>query len=296
MAATSEELARRLPHLGLSQTRTMDVKGSALVTGASRGIGRAVAVELADRGFNTVATMRDPQRGADLSGATTGSLTVSRLDVTDPSTFVIPDDLTVLVNNAGIDTPYLPVEHANIDDWRAMFETNVFAVIALTKAAIPTLRRNQPSVVCNVTSSSIIAAVPFYSAYRASKAAVSTFGDSLRVEVAPFGIRVVEILPGPIDTDMFRLSTGAPEAAQFPDYESMARIMERQRREYADPQVSDPAVAAGLIVDAILDTAGPMRYGCDPLSIGMLELWGQSDDETLFALTGQPVVEESQQA
>ncbi len=126
-----------------------------------------------------------------------GGCSVDRLDVTDPSTFDLPEDLRVLVNNAGIDTDYLPVEFANVDDWRRMFETNVFGVVALTAAAIPTLRVNQPSVVCTITSSSIIAAVPFYSAYRASKAAVSAFGDSLRVEVAPFGIRVVEILPGP---------------------------------------------------------------------------------------------------
>jgi NAD(P)-dependent dehydrogenase (short-subunit alcohol dehydrogenase family) len=273
----------------------MEPRGSALVTGAGRGIGRAVALELAKRGFNTVATMRDPERGADLLRATQ-SLTIRRLDVTDPSTYAIPDDLTVLVNNAGIDTPYLPVEHANLDDWRAMFETNVFGVVALTKAAIPTLRQNQPSVVCNITSSSIIASVPFFSAYRAGKAAVSAFGDSLRVEMAPFGVRVVEILPGPIDTDMFRLSTGEPDAMRFADYQAMARLIEQQRREYADPQVCDPAVAAGHIVDAILDTAGPMRYGCDPMSIGLLELWRQSDDETMFDLMGQPLADQSQQA
>ncbi len=270
----------------------MRISGSALVTGASRGIGRAVAIALADRGFDTVATMRDPERGADLVRATSGSLTVRRLDVTDPTTFDLPDDLTVLVNNAGIDSPYLPVEHTDLGDWRALFETNVLGVVALTKAAIPALRRNQPSVICNITSSSIIASVPFYSAYRASKAAVSAFGESLRVEVAPFGIRVVEILPGPIDTDMFAASTGEPDALAFPEYRSMARVVEQQRREYADPQVSDPAVAAGLIVDAMLDSSGPLRYGCDPLANGLLELWRQSDDEAVFALTGRSLLDE----
>jgi NAD(P)-dependent dehydrogenase (short-subunit alcohol dehydrogenase family) len=193
------------------------------VTGASRGIGRAIALELADRGFDTVATMRDPGVGASLASEARGRLRVRRLDVTDPSSFDLPDDLRVLVNNAGIDTDYLPVEFAEVDDWRRMFETNVFGVVALTAAAIPTLRANQPSVVCTITSSSIIAAVPFYSAYRASKAAVSAFGDSLRVEVAPFGIRVVEILPGPVDTDMFRLSAGEQAADRFADYRALGR-------------------------------------------------------------------------
>jgi NADP-dependent 3-hydroxy acid dehydrogenase YdfG len=114
----------------------MEISGTALVTGASRGIGRAVAVELANRGFNTLATMRDPGSGSDLPGESTGRLTVRHLDVTDPASYDIPDDLRVLVNNAGIDTEYLPVEHSNLDDWRALL-------------------------VCNITSSSIITSVPF---------------------------------------------------------------------------------------------------------------------------------------
>jgi NAD(P)-dependent dehydrogenase (short-subunit alcohol dehydrogenase family) len=204
----------------------------------------------------------------------------------------MPGDLRVLVNNAGIDTDYLPVEHSSTDDWRALFETNVLGVLGTIKAAIPVLRANRPSVICNVTSSSILACVPFYSAYRATKAAVSAMNDSLRVEVAPSGIRVVEILPGPIDTDMFRLSTGEPAAGRFEHYRAMAREAAGQRREHADPHVSDPGAAAALIVDAILDDGGPMRYGCDPLSEGLLDLWRQSDDETLFALTGQSLLDE----
>jgi len=269
----------------------MDIHGSALVTGASRGIGRAVALELANRGFDTVATMRDPDAGASIAEEAAGRLTVRRLDVTDPSTFDVPDDLRVLVNNAGIDTDYLPVEHANIDDWRRMFETNVFGVVSLTAAAIPTLRANQPAVVCNVTSSSIIASVPFFSAYRASKAAASAFGDSLRVEVAPFGIRVVEIMPGPVDTDMFRLSTGEADATRFADYRSLAGVATTLRREHADPRVVEPAEAATAVVDAILDSSGPMRYGCDPISLELLDLWRQCDDEAVFTMTGRSLLD-----
>jgi len=194
----------------------VDITGSALVTGASRGIGRAVAIELADRGFDTVATMRHPDAGGDLAGATTGRLSVARMDVNDPETYALPGDLRVLVNNAGVDSAYLPVEHGRLDDWRDVFETNVFGLVGTTMAAIPVLRDNRPAVVCNISSSSIFASVPFYSAYRAAKAAVSAFGDSLRVEVAPSGIRVVEVLPGPVDTDMFQLSTGDLAAAILP--------------------------------------------------------------------------------
>jgi NAD(P)-dependent dehydrogenase (short-subunit alcohol dehydrogenase family) len=270
----------------------MDIHGSALVTGASRGIGRAIAIALANRGFDTVATMRDPAAGATLESEAAGRISVRRLDVTDPSTYHLPDDLRILVNNAGIDTDYLPVEYANIDDWRRLFETNVFGVVGLTSAAIPILRANRPSVVCTISSSSIIAAVPFYSAYRASKAAVSAFDDSLRVEVAPFGIRVVEILPGPVDTDMFRLSTGEQDAARFTDYRALAGVAARLREEHADPRVVDPAEAAIAAVDAIVDSSGPMRYGCDPVSVELLELWRQCDDETVFTMTGRSLLDQ----
>jgi NAD(P)-dependent dehydrogenase (short-subunit alcohol dehydrogenase family) len=269
----------------------VEIHGSALVTGASRGIGRAVALELARRGFDTVATMRDPAAGSGMVEGVAGRLQVRRLDVTDPATFELPDDLSVLVNNAGVDTEYLPVEHADIGDWRRMFETNVFGTVALTSAVIPTLRRDRPSVVCTITSSSIIAAVPFYSAYRASKAAASAFCDSLRVEVAPFGIRVVEILPGPVDTDMFRLSTGDLDAVRYPQYRALAGVAAELRRAHADPRVVEPAAAASAIVDAIVDSSGPMRYGCDPVSHELLDLWRQSDDETVFALTGQSLLD-----
>lgn len=276
----------------MDDTTALGVHGSALVTGASRGIGRAVALELAERGFDTVATMRDPRAGEAMPAESNGRLRVRRLDVTDPSTYDVPADLRVLVNNAGIDSDYLPVEHAKIDDWRRMFETNVFGTVALTAAAIPALRHNRPSVVCTITSSSIVAAVPFYSAYRASKAAASAFCDSLRVEVAPFGIRVVEILPGPVDTDMFRLSAGDPEAARFADYRPLAEASATLRRQHADPRVVEPSAAASSIVDAILDSTGPMRYGCDPVSLELLDLWRQNDDENVYALTGRSLLDQ----
>jgi NAD(P)-dependent dehydrogenase (short-subunit alcohol dehydrogenase family) len=269
----------------------MDIGGSALVTGASRGIGRAVAIELANRGFDTIATMRNPEDGGDLTGTAGGRLTVARMDVTEPESYRFPDDLRVLVNNAGIDSDYLPVEHSRLEDWRTLLETNVVGLVGTTIAAIPVLRTNRPSVVCNISSSSILASVPFYSAYRATKAAVSAFGDTLRVELAPSGVRVVEILPGPVDTDMFRLSTGEQAAERFDGYREMAEHAVRLRREAADPLVLPPAEAAVYITDAILDDTGPMRYGCDPLSVGLLELWRRSDDEAMFEMTAGSLLE-----
>ena len=95
---------------------------------------------------------------------------------------------------------------------------------------------------------------------------------------------------------MFRLSTGEQGAARFPDYRALAGVAGSLRREHADPRVVDAAQAAGTIVDAILDTSGPMRYGCDPVSLELLDLWRQCDDETVFTLTGQSLIDQSSAA
>lgn len=264
----------------------MDATGVALVTGASRGIGRALALELAARGFDVVATMRDPGAGATLpeaAAALGGRLRVSRLDVTDHDTIEIPPGLRVLVNNAGVEAPHPPFEDTPLELWRAMFETNVFGLIEVTRRAIPILRAAGQGVICNVTSSSLFAPVPFYAPYRASKAAVSALGESLRTELAPFGIRVLEIMPGPVDTDMLAGSDRPAEAIEVPAYAPMARRMYEGRKERIAGLVTPPADAARAIADAILDDRAPLRMGCDPLGIAMLDAWRRSSDEALMA-------------
>ena len=263
----------------------MEASGIALVTGASRGIGRGVALELAARGFEVVATMRDPAAGADLAAeaaAAGGSLRVERRDVTDPDTLEVPDGLRVLVNNAGVEAPHPPFEDTPLELWRRMFETNVFGLVEVSRRAVPALRASGGGVLCNVTSSSIFAPVPFYAPYRSSKAAVSIIGESLRVELAPFGIRVLEIMPGPIDTDMLASSDRPAEAIDYPDYAPMAQRMYDGRVDNIAGMVTSTADAARLIADAVLDDAAPLRVGCDPLSIGMLDAWRQTSDEDLM--------------
>ncbi len=259
----------------------METTGIAQVTGASRGIGRAVALELARRGFEVVATMRNPAAGEDLHAeAVRGGhrLRVERLDVDDPETMHIPDRLRVLVNNAGVEEDYLPVEETPVEQWRRIFETNVFGLVELTRRAIPVLRANRGGVLCNVTSSSLLVPTPFYAAYRASKAAVSALGESLRAELAPFGIRVLEILPGPIATDMLARSDRPYEAAAYPPYRPMAE-RSREMRKGAEGMVAAAADAARSIADSILDDAAPLRCACDPLGAQMLDSWRQMPDE-----------------
>lgn len=244
----------------------MDSTGVALVTGASRGIGRAVALELAARGFEVVATMRDPSAGADLEGRVAE---VQRLDVTAPATMAVPGGLRVLVNNAGVDVENLPVEHTPAETWRALFETNVFGVAELTRRAIPAMRAAGGGVIVNVTSVSVLVPVPFFAAYRASKAALSALGESLRAEVARFGIRVLEVMPGPVATDMLAASAPVPEAVRFPDYAEAARAFAAARAGTDEAAVA-PAEAARAIVDAVVDDAAADRVACDPLGAAIL--------------------------
>lgn len=273
----------------------MEAEGIAVVTGASRGIGRGVALELASRGFDVVATMRDPSAGKSLvteAGELPGALRVERLDVTDPGSIRLPDGLRVLVNNAGTEAEHPPFEATPLDLWRKMYETNVFGLIDVTRNAIPLLRASGGGVICNVTSSSILAPVPFYAPYRSSKAAVSTIGESLRAELAPFAIRVLEIMPGPIDTDMLAGSGVAPVAIDHDGYREMAERYHAGRQGIA-ASITSTSDAARAIADAILDDDAPLRVGCDPLAVGMIEAWRTTSDEQLMQAmlptwTGKP--------
>jgi NAD(P)-dependent dehydrogenase (short-subunit alcohol dehydrogenase family) len=262
----------------------MEPTGTAVVTGASRGIGRAVAVELARAGFDVVATMRNTADGSDLDREAAdlrGSLVTQRLDVTDPTSITVPDELRVLVNNAAVDLAYEPVEESTLPHWRAMFDTNVLGTFEVTRQAIPSLRRAGGGVVCMVTSSSLLMPVPFYGAYRASKAAVSALGETLRSELAPFAIRVVEILPGPVDTDMLELSDRPPDLTVGSPYQKAAEHYTRLRRDTASDPVTSSA-AARRIVTTILDDDAPLRNACDPMADAMLDTWRATRDEDLL--------------
>ena len=262
----------------------MQPDGIAVVTGASRGIGRAVAFELAVRGFDVVATMRDPAAGGalvDEAQAAGGRLRVQRMDVTRPDTIELPDGMRLLVNNAGIEREHLPVEETPLEVWRDMFETNLFGLVEVTRQAVPRLRAAGGGVICNIGSSSILAPVPFYAAYRARKAAVSALSMTLRAELAPQRIRVVEIMPGPVDSDMLRHSQETDIRPAGAPYKALADNLNSNRSMVAT-MIQPAPDAARRIVDAVLDDEGPMRYGCDPMSIGMIDAWRQSSDEEMM--------------
>jgi NAD(P)-dependent dehydrogenase (short-subunit alcohol dehydrogenase family) len=194
---------------------------------------------------------------------------VDALDVTKPASIVLPEQLSVLVNNAGVEASYLPVEHAPLEAWRAVFETNLFGLVELTRRAIPPLRAAGGGVIVNVTSASLLFPMPFYAAYRASKAAVAALGETLRAELRPLGVRVLEVLPGPIETDLLAGSDREPEAAACAGYAALARWAHVARRGM-NGSTTPAAEAARRIADAILDDAAPLRIACDEVGAGMI--------------------------
>ncbi len=236
-------------------------RGSALVTGASRGIGRAVAAALVDAGVTTYSGVRTP------TGDPIG--TEIHLDLADLGDYRPPADLAVLVNNAGLDTQYLPAEHLPLDEWREVFEVNVFGLVDLTQRCIPIMRALGGGVIVNLTSSSLAVDMPLYGCYRASKAAVAAMSGSMRVEVAPFDIRVLEVPPGPIATDMLAESDRRPEAADSPGYEQLAQDVWDGRRS-VEPFVTPVADAADRIVAAILDDTVNGIVACDQLGADLM--------------------------
>jgi NAD(P)-dependent dehydrogenase (short-subunit alcohol dehydrogenase family) len=259
----------------------VDAGGVALVTGASRGLGRAVALELARRGFDVVAGARDPTVGLSTEGP--GRLTVERLDVTDLGDYTPPPDLRVLVNNAGYRGPYLSIEGTDLDEWRRTFETNLFGVAELTRRALPALRSTR-GVICNVASTGAFFPSPFYSVYRASKAALGVLDETLAIEVAPFGVRVIEITTGPVDTDMMATSFSRrpADAIEEPLYAPMAERQWAHRVAITPTPVEEEARG---VVDEILRDDGPLRRPAVALEAAMVERWrGTTDEERLAAV------------
>jgi NAD(P)-dependent dehydrogenase (short-subunit alcohol dehydrogenase family) len=263
-------------------------EGVAVVTGASRGLGRAVALELALAGFDVMATMRRPERGSELpaelaamaAGTAAGSITAAPLDVDDPASIELPAGLRVLVNNAAIERSYLPLEAVPMAEWREVFETNVFGLIEVTRRAVPLLRANGGGVICNVTSSSLVVSAPFYAVYRASKAAVEALGESLRAEVGAFGIRVVEIMPGPVATEMLANSARVPEAAGVEGYEELAHAWHQGRLSVED-QVTSVRDAACAVVAGIVSDDNALRWPCDDLGGQLIAAWQHDPESTL---------------
>lgn len=241
-----------------------------LITGCSSGIGAALAREFHRRGHTVYATARRLDSLAPLAQA--GMCTLA-LDVNDDASIatamavVLSEQgrLDVLVNNAGY-SQVGAVLDLHRDDLRRQYETNVIAPIAVTQAALPLLRaatqsragRSSGAVIANVGSIVGLFTTPFAGAYCSSKAALHALSDALRMEVAPFGIHVVTVQPGGVQSSF---GAHAEAAIQLPS-DSLYRGVEKgiHARAQAGQVGATPAdVFVVPMVDALLQSTPPVR-------------------------------------
>ncbi|OXI30585.1 short-chain dehydrogenase/reductase [Burkholderia sp. AU16741] len=213
-----------------------------LITGCSSGFGLEIARYFLARDWQVVATMRKP---TDDVLPPSERLRVLPLDVTNADSIRAAIDaagpIDVLVNNAGFGAA-APAELTPLDTVRALFDTNTIGTIAVTQAVLPQFRARGAGVVVNVTSSVTLKALPLVSAYRASKAAVNAFTESMAVELEPFGVRAHLVLPG-----------RAPDT-RFSD-NARGNMHGFEHEAYAD--------FVGKAVARMLDASGPITHAQD---------------------------------
>jgi NAD(P)-dependent dehydrogenase (short-subunit alcohol dehydrogenase family) len=253
---------------------------TALVTGASSGIGRASALRLARSGWTVLAGVRDGGVGEQLAAeASAGRILPLELDVTDPGQIaaaaarvedgvsdgartVAPGRLDALVNNAGIGLGG-PLEIIAPEDWRRQFDVNVFGQVAVTRALLPALRRAGGRIVF-VSSIGGFISMPFASPYGASKHAIEAIADSLRVELASSRVKVVLVEPGSVSTaiwDKTRAETASLEvpAGLDPVYGKALAAAEKAIEDTARRGMP-PDVVAGVIERALSSRRVRARY------------------------------------
>jgi NAD(P)-dependent dehydrogenase (short-subunit alcohol dehydrogenase family) len=201
-----------------------------LISGASRGIGRATALRLTRAGWDVYATVRRSEDGEELRAEAGERLRVLEVDVASDEQIAaladeVPDRLDAVVNNAGIVVSG-PLESLSADDLREQFEVNVVGAVALTNLVLPKLRASRGRIVF-VSSLSGRISTPMTGAYNASKFALEAIADAWRLELRRWGVRVVLVEPAMTDTDLWRK---APEALE----DGEAGMSAEHRELYAD--------------------------------------------------------------
>jgi short-subunit dehydrogenase len=238
----------------------------ALVTGASSGIGEATARRLAELGYTVYAVARRADRMATLKDR---GIRTESADVTDDAALVALVDkiisesgrIDVLVNNAGYGS-YGALEDVPIAEARRQFDVNVFALARLIQLVLPHMRAQRDGYIVNISSVGGKIWEPLGSWYHATKFAVEGLSDSLRAEVAEFGIKVIVIEPGAIRTEWAAISADNLEAASAgTPYSEQARFVSGTLRSADKSRLtSGPAVVANAIGRAVQSPRPRTRY------------------------------------
>jgi NAD(P)-dependent dehydrogenase (short-subunit alcohol dehydrogenase family) len=252
-------------------TASPEIQEIGIITGASTGIGAATARELARRGFHVLAGVRRDRDADAIRGPGIEPLII---DITNPdhiralATRVLGDPqgraVRALVNNAAV-AVNAPVEVFAIDEWRRLFEVNLFGHIAVTQTLLPALIRSKGRVI-NVSSVGGRIAMATYGPYAGAKFALEAVSDSLRREIAPFGVQVVVVEPGAMRTEMAGRAIGAahelasimtPEQSQR--YGGLLHAITAQAASFTESGLPADA-AAKVIANAVTARKPRTRY------------------------------------
>ncbi|HXT24609.1 MAG TPA: SDR family oxidoreductase [Candidatus Eisenbacteria bacterium] len=258
-----------------------------LITGGSDGLGRAAAILLAERGYRVIAAGRSAKKLADLESlAAERKLPIHTvdLDVCDDQSVKAAMDrvanqhgsIDVLINNAGVG--YMAaVEEIAMADFKQQFETNLFGVLRVTQAVLPAMRARRSGRILMISSVAGLVSPPTYGAYSSSKHALEGVSNALRLELYPFGIRVVLIEPGYIATNFQQTAKdlaqpyfeGAADSPYRKIYEGASKGANKGR----SGSKTTPEDCARVMLEAIQSPDPRVRYGVTPLAT--LVKWGK---------------------
>jgi NAD(P)-dependent dehydrogenase (short-subunit alcohol dehydrogenase family) len=243
------------------------------ITGCSTGFGRELAKLVLERGYRAVITARDPSKIQDLLAGHEGRALALKLDVTDKAEVTLAvkwaeaafGSVDVLVNNAGFG--YVgAVEESEEADVRSMMETNFFGLDRMIHAVIPGMRRRRHGSIVNISSIGGLVGFPGTGYYNATKFAVEGLSEALSKEVAPLGIRVLVVEPGPFRTDWAGRSL-QKSARHIPEYAETAGAFRERIVGRNGMQAGDPVRAGEAIIQALVSDNPPLH-----LVLGLIAL------------------------
>ncbi len=248
-----------------------------IITGTSSGIGKETALYFAEKGWNVVATMRNPDsRKTELHGKE--NIHLLHLDVLDRASIVkaISDaknehgKIDALVNNAGY-AMRGPFEASTHEQVKKQFDTNVNGLMDVTREIIPVFRAQNDGTIINVASVAGRITFPFYSLYNSTKWAVEGFSEALQYELRPFNIKVKIIEPGIIKTDFYNRSMDVTKKEGLTAYDTYLESTIAATKKIED-NGSEPIVVARTIFRAANDDSWRLRYKCGKMASTMLAL------------------------
>lgn len=263
-------------------------KKTVVITGASSGIGKATAKYFAEKGWNVAATMRTPEKEADLKEME--NIKLYALDVTKQETIdrayeeILTDfgTVDVLVNNAGYAVNG-PFELSTDSQIRKEFDVNVFGLFAVTRTFLKHFRARKSGMIVNISSMGGKITFPLISTYHATKFAVEGFSESLSYELNDLGIRVKLIEPGAIETDFYGRSMDIVKSDTITDYERYVTNFYATSANSGSTMYPASSIAA-LIYEATTDGTDTLRYA-GPDAKQIIAIKETQGDEAYVAMT-----------